>query len=39
MYCKMDIIDELEKDVDLNMRFRAPLSEVAIQASMNSCKL
>ena len=25
-------IDELLKDVDLRMRFRAPLSEVAIQA-------
>jgi len=35
MYCKSDIIDEFERDVDLSMRFRAPLREVSIRAAMN----
>lgn len=35
MYCKMAIIDEVEKDVELGMRFRTPLCEVSIQANMN----
>ena len=35
MYCKMAIIDELEKDEDLGVHFRTPLHEVSIQASMN----
>ena len=35
MYCKTDIVDELEKDVDLGMRFKAPLREVAVHANMN----
>jgi len=31
----MDIIDELEKDIELGMRFRTPLREVSIQANTN----
>jgi len=34
MYCKTDIVDELERDMDLGMRFKAPLREINIQANM-----
>ena len=33
MYCKTDIVDELERDMDLGMRFKAPLREINIQAN------
>jgi len=35
MYCKSDIIDEFEIDLDFSMHFRAPLREVSIRAAMN----
>ena len=35
MYCKAAIIEELDKDVDLGMRFRVPLREVSIIANMS----
>ena len=35
MYCKAAIVEELDKDVDLGLRFRVPLREVSIIANMS----
>jgi len=35
MYCKSEIIEELARDFELGMRFKVPLREVSIHASVN----
>ncbi len=35
MYCKAAIVEELERDKELGMRFNVQLREISIQANMN----